>query len=613
MKLRFSISLKLLLLILPLVCIPIAIVGYLSIQASVERVNRLVRHEEMIKVKTTANKISDVFYYCRLDLKTISQLPVLEDYHIARSFRLEEEAGFIYENIVQLFKDFIGRAPYYHQIRYLDRDGRELVKVERDGAVTKWKNCKSTRYFQAASDLEPSEIYISDILHSPSWDGRVVYWGKAIYSGWNEFSGVVVIDLDYDKIIEIVKRIRVGEQGYAFLIDQQGRSIAHPQYEPYAFRMEDYPSSTLQDLIKKMMEGGSAWDEYSFQGEKKMAAFAPVPSLGWSLAATIPRDELRREAHAIQARVVQVVLGALLFSALAVSLLTYFLLHPVRSLVSATNRIAKGDLTQEIPVKTRDELGDLSLSFNHMIRNLARIQNELVRSEKLISLGRLSAGVAHEIRNPLNAMKGAIVHLQRRRKNDPLLQEYTQLVYEEIDRLNRFVTEFLYFARQSMPEKVPTDLNKIILYIQDLFGKQAWDKGIVLHNRLSPGLPCIDVDPHQMEQVLVNILINAMDAVPEKGEIVVSTRWLEGDGKSETTAWVRLSIHDNGVGISDEQLKNVFDPFFSTKETGTGLGLPLSLGIIKAHGGDLRITSRPGQGTTVIIELPLEAKEKAEG
>src|SRR3989339_1522816 len=109
MKLRFSISLKLLLLILPLVCLPIAIVGYSSIHASVERVNRLIRHEQMVEVRTSAQKINDVLYYCRLDLETISRLPVLEDYHIARSFRLDAEAEFNYENIINLFQDFIGR------------------------------------------------------------------------------------------------------------------------------------------------------------------------------------------------------------------------------------------------------------------------------------------------------------------------------------------------------------------------------------------------------------------------------------------------------------------------------------------------------------------------
>jgi two-component system NtrC family sensor kinase len=615
MKLRFSISLKLLLIILPLVCVPIAMVGYLSTKASADRVNRLVRHEEMIEVKTVANKINDVFYYCRLDLKTISSLPVLEDYHIARSFKLQAETEFIYENIIQLFKDFIMRAPYYHQIRYLDKQGQELVCVQKEGAVLSRQNQSGEAYFQGAAALKSDGIFISDVLHSPSWDGYVIYWAKPVYSSWKELSGVLVIDLDYGKIIDIVKQIRVGEQGYAFLIDHKGRLVAHPLFEPYTYTLDNYPTQTLRGLVHEMMSGRSEWGEYLFQDEKKMAAFAPIPNVGWSLAATIPSDELKREASAIQARVVQIVLVALALAVLGVSVLSYYLLRPVRNLVEATNRIAMGDLRQEIPIQSRDELGDLTRSFNRMVRNLSKTQNELVRSEKLISLGRLSAGVAHEIRNPLNAIKGAIVHLKRRRSEDPLIGEYAQLISEEIDRLNRFVTEFLYFAKQSTPQRVASDINHIILSTQSLFSKQAQERRIVFRNQLDPFLPKTYVDPQQIGQVLVNLLLNAMDAMPDGGSVTFSSGVDTSREDPEGSSMVQIHIRDNGVGIPKEHLQNVFDPFFSTKETGTGLGLPLSLGIVEAHGGTIRILSQ-GEGTRATVELPLalppakEPKEK---
>lgn len=611
MKLKFTISLKLLLIILPLVCVPIATVGYLSTKASADRVDRLVRHEEMIKVQTIANKIDDVFYYCRLDLKTISSLPVLEDYHIARSFKLEAETEFIYENIVELFKDFIMRAPYYHQIRYLDKRGEELVCVRREGVVPVHRNRGNEGYFRDAAALEPDGLHISDVLHSPSWEGYVIYWSKPIYSSWKELSGVLVIDLDYGEIIEIVKQIRVGEQGYAFLIDHKGRLAAHPFFEPYTYTLDNYPTQTLHDLVRQMMAGESEWGEYLFQDERKTAAFAPIPNVGWSLAATIPSGELKKEANAIQARVVQIVLVALALAILGVSLLSYYLLRPVRNLVQATNRIAMGDLRQEIPVHSRDELGDLTQSFNRMVRNWSRIQNELVRSEKLISLGRLSAGVAHEIRNPLNAIKGATVHLKRRRSEDPLIGEYGQLICEEIDRLNRVVTDFLHFARQSPPQKVASDINQIILTTQRFYAKQAQDKGIVFRNQLDPMLPRTYLDPQQLGQVIVNLLLNAMEAVPDGGVITFSSGMDGTRADREGPSLVQIHIRDSGVGIPKEHLDDVFDPFFSTKETGTGLGLPLSLGIVEAHGGTIQIMSQ-GQGTRATVELPLVLEPETE-
>lgn len=610
MKIRFTISLKLLIFILPLVCIPISAVGYFAIQESGERVNRLVRQEQRVAVKATANIISNIFTNCGIDLETISRLPILEDYRIARSFRLKAEAEFNHDNIVRLFHDFILRTPYYFQIRYIDHQGRELIKVRREGAVTKLADQREQPFFQNARHLKIMKIVSSEIIPIPN--GFLIHYAKPFYGGWKEFAGVIVIDLDFKKIIELVKNIHVGDRGYAFLIDQYGRNIAHPLLEPYQYTLETYPDPSLRELVIDMMAGKSGWKGYSFQGEKKVAAFEPVKGMGWSLAVTISTAEFTREAYALRNRVIQFVLIAIVFTIIGVSILSYFLLRPVRNLVIATNRIADGDLNQDIPVQSRDELGDLTRSFNRMMRNLSRIHDELVRSEKLISLGRLSAGVAHEIRNPLNAIKGAIIYLQRKRSEDPLIKDYTRLVLEEIDRLSQFVTEFLYFARQAKPKRLPTDLNKLIQSTQNLFKKHSEEKGITFHPILEKDLPIVFIDGNQIEQVLVNLFINAIEAMPGGGKLMILTRTFKEGEDPLHPSWIKIKVKDTGVGIPREHLKNIFDPFFSTKETGTGLGLPISLGIIEAHGGTLRITSQPGEGTRVTIKLPIMPEKENE-
>jgi signal transduction histidine kinase len=575
-----------------------------------ERVNRLVREEQRVAVKGTANKINDIFYYCRMDLETISRLPVLEDYHIARSFRLESEAEFNHDNIVKLFSDFISRTPYYFQIRYIDKHGQELIKVGREGLVKEMKNQEKQNFFIKARELAATDIYISDILESPVRGGFVIHCIKPIYSGWKEFAGVITIDLDYEKILNIVKVIQIGDRGYAFLVDQEGRNIAHPDFKPYYYNLGNYPDPSLKELVLEMMTGISGWKSYRFNGENKVAAFEPVKTMKWSLAVTIQSDELTKEANAIRNRVIQFVLIAIVFTIIGVSILSYYLLRPVRTLATATNRIANGDLSQEIPVHSRDELGDLTHSFNRMMKNLSRIHDELVRSEKLISLGRLSAGVAHEIRNPLNAMKGAVAYLQRKRSKDQLINEYTGVVSEEIDRLSQLVTEFLYFARQSKPDLVLTDLNELIASTLSLFEKEARTKNVKLNKLLSQEIPKILIDPKQIEQVLINLFINSMDAMPGGGELIVLTNVLKKDGLNSDPYMIQVTIEDIGEGIGSKNIKNIFDPFFSTKETGTGLGLPLSLGIIEAHGGSINVTSHLGSGTRVIIKLPINHEEK---
>lgn len=613
MKIVFPIYLKLLVFILPLVCLPIAILGFFSIQASEERVNRLVRHEQMVKVKAAAERIKEIFSGCRLDLETIAGLPVMEDYQIARSFRLEAETQFNREKIGRLLKDFITRSSFYDQIRILDNRGRELIKVKANGRPAFELGRARADLTDTLYKTAPNQIYVSDIFFSDRRNGYIMLWAIPVYSSWDEYLGGVIIDLDYEKIIQMINEIRVGDQGYAFVIDDQGRITGHPRYAPYEYTLETYPEPSLKELIQEMLTGTSGWKTYVHENTDKVAAFTPVAAMGWSMGVTIPLDEFGKEARAIKVRVIQVGAIVLICAVLGITLLAYYLLRPVRRLAAATKRIARGDLKHTIPVQTRDELGDLTRSFNHMVRNLSRIQQELVRSEKLISLGRLSAGVAHEIRNPLNAIKGAMVHMQRRRRQDPLVNEYTQLVSEEIDRLNTFVTEFLYFARQSKPKPEPTHLNRLIVATQKLFRKQASRLKIRFHNQLDPHLPELLVDTHQIERVIVNVLINAMDALPEGGDITFSTFVLKSRQPTHAPEWVRIEIRDTGMGIADEHLGAIFDPFFSTKEAGTGIGLPLSLSIVENHHGRMTVEPRQANGVRVTIELPVDPVESAPG
>jgi two-component system, NtrC family, sensor kinase len=611
MKIPFSITFKLLLFILPLVFLPIAIVGYLSYYASVERVSRLSRDEQMLQAEVAAAKINNIFQSCRTDLETIVRFPVITDYYLSMMYGLEKEIEPSRKKIEKLFRDFIVRSPYYYQIRFLDRDNREVVKVSADGTESRVSVHRTHSFFQHTRRTGKESLYISEITYSASRDGFVIHIAKLLESIMEKFAGSVVIDLDYDKVIDLVETIRVGEQGYAFMVDQLGRTIAHPQFKPYEYNLSKYPDPRLREFIIDMMAGETGWERYYYLGENA-AAYAPIPAMNWSLAVSISIEEFKREAKAIRTRIIQIVVATLFLVGLVVSVLSHNLLRPVRRLVIATERIAGGDLSQEIPVKSRDELGILTGSFNRMIVNLRDTQNELIRSGKLVALGRLSAGVAHEIRNPLNAMKGAIVHLKRRRPDDPLIQEYTQLILEEISRLNLFVTDFLYLARQSPPNPVPANINEMIRNIFTLFEEKLREKAISVAMSLDPSMPLLQIDPHQMEQVIVNLLINAMDAMSEGGNLEVSTTINRDDRQAVSRAKALIIIKDDGAGISREDLQNAFDPFFSNKEGGTGLGLPISLGIVESHGGLLNIRSRDDKGTTVIIELPMSEKHMAE-
>jgi two-component system NtrC family sensor kinase len=603
MRISFPISIKLLMIVLPLVFVPISIVGYLSYKASVESVTQLSRNQQMLQANAAAKKINTIFESCCADLETMAAL-LLDDlhskHHPPAAGKLEDHR----DKILKLFRHFRSRSPYYLEIHLLDAFGRGVLGPRSSSpdetAPTTVPSYRSVLYSQESS------CQVSKIKYSEAYQKYVLQFSKSVLYDDNAPPGQLVIDLDFDSIIEMVNTIRIGKHGFAFMVDQSGRTIAHPQYRPYEYDLTKYNDPRLRELVVDMLSGDSGWRTFFHFGEKA-AAFAPISATGYSLAVSIPIDEFKREARSLRATVLQMVIVMLLLAGLAVGIMSYLLLKPIRQLVLATDQIAGGDLRQEIPVKTGDELGTLTRSFNRMVRNLREIQTELIRSEKLISMGKVSAGVAHEIRNPLNAVKGAIVYLQMHLPDDPVIREYTHLMLTEINRLDKFVVDFLYFAKQSSPNLLPANLNELIQNTSNLLNEEFRTKAIHVKTHLDPTLPPVMIDPYQMEQVFLNVFVNAMDAMPNGGNLEVSTALKHRSQGTNQGSESIVTIRDEGVGISKKDLNSIFDPFFSTKETGTGLGLPISLGIVENHGGTIHVTSEEHMGTTVTIELPLEA------
>lgn len=604
MKKNISIFTKLLLIIIPLVCVPIILVGYISYNTSVKRITKLSKIEQTTKAKAAAAEINNILNSCKVDLELIVKLPVITDYYYSNLNNQNIEAEVSRNNIITLFSDIIGRSEFYYNIRFIDKKGRLAISVGRNDESNSLDTPDEDIFSHNTRWIGDKEMYVSDITHSQFRNGFVVYFIKPIINKDHQLVGEVVIDLDFEKIMGLVTSIRVGEQGYAFLVDSYGRTIAHPLFVPYEYNLSKYPYPRLREFVVNMLAGETGWKTYYYLGEKA-AAYAPIPSVNWSLAVTIPIEEFKKEAMDIRENVVQVVVVTLIITVIVITILAYNLLKPIKRMVAATERVAAGDLHHSLPVKSRDEIGTLTNSFNRMIKNLKDTQDELVRSEKFVSLGRLSAGVAHEIRNPLNAMKGAIVYLQRRKQHDPLILEYTQLILEEIDRLNRFVTEFLYFARQSVPNPIPTKLNNLITNTLNLFEERMREHGIKVNSSLDRSIPSLMLDRNQIEQVLMNLFINAMDAMPQGGTLEVKTSIIDEEPDMSGRRCVELVVSDSGEGISQENMKNIFDPFFSTKENGTGLGLPLSLGILENHGALLTVQSEEGAGAVIIVSFPV--------
>ncbi len=250
--------------------------------------------------------------------------------------------------------------------------------------------------------------------------------------------------------------------------------------------------------------------------------------------------------------------------------------------------------------KTRENLERAGAELAAAYKKLNDTFDQLRHADRLSLLGQLSAGIAHEIRNPLASIKGAVDILGEGMAGEDPKSEFARIAQKEVARLERLTSEILQFSKPAPPQKLEADPREIIDAACRLVSDQAHRQGIEIVRHLSEAKTAILVDPEQVKQVLINILINAIQAQALGGKITIT-------GKMESGDW-RISVEDNGPGISRDQLERIFEPFFTTRREGTGLGLSISDQLVKNNGGTIRASSEPGQGACFEVRFPAIAE-----
>lgn len=256
----------------------------------------------------------------------------------------------------------------------------------------------------------------------------------------------------------------------------------------------------------------------------------------------------------------------------------------------------------------RDADGNL-FGYVLLFKDLSEIRalrREIARNQRLASVGRLAAGVAHEIRNPLSSIKGLATYFKERYQDKLDDQQIANIMIQEVDRLNRVVGQLLDFARPIKISKKPISMQALIEDSLKLVERQASEKNIKIETRFPSQMDTVSVDPDRINQVLLNLYLNAIDSMDAGGRLAI--RIPNSEQKHNT----EIKIMDDGTGISQEDLAHIFDPYFTTKATGTGLGLAIVHNIVDAHGGKVMVESHPGRGTTFTIRLPLTHKDESD-
>jgi hypothetical protein len=472
------------------------------------------------------------------------------------------------------------------------------------------------------------------------------------------------------KEIQDFVRLYIKEKGFYDLVitDHELKVIASK-------KTELVDKSYSNDLMKKTIQSGEINTEVEKSGGflsthyKKLMLYSPLwihGKIGGGIQMEIPIGDVMTYLLKSQRMIlISLILDAIVLIAFGSFLLSRVLVKPLKDLLRLTQKISVGDFSQTIEVTSKNEIGQLIFSFNRMIerlrenqesinnhlkslelanKKLKQAQEELIRTEKLASIGRFAAGVAHEVGNPLGAILGYTSILEKNGIDREESKDYLKRIEKEIERINRIVRELLDFARPSKFEIRDIEVNKVIENTLSLLSHQKNFKNIETQLDLQPDLPVIKGDDSQLSQVFINIILNAIDAMPNGGNLRIQTDNLvvenlfggdfqllypprrKGDPMESDYSrlrkadpfsalltkfpkgdqWIKIRISDTGMGIEQENLERIFDPFFTTKEPdkGTGLGLSISLRIVESMGGEIRVESEVGKGSAFEIYFP---------
>ena len=365
------------------------------------------------------------------------------------------------------------------------------------------------------------------------------------------------------------------------------------------------------------------------------SAYEPILDLDGKVVGSLYVGMLGKPYTEIKRNVTLIFCGVLLFGSLVGLAVSGFigsrLSRPIRELQNLVKRFSAGEKDVQIAVTTRDEIGDLAGEFNTMtgklnqreaeIRELnselerkvsertaeleeknkllIKAKEDLVRAEKLAAVGELAAGVAHEINNPMAIIRGNAELLQMAIPATSPCREEADIIARQVGRVERIVASLLQFARRERRYLEKTNINRLLDEILGQVGHQVPLAGITVRKEFAPELAQVNGDDDQLRQVFTNLILNAVQAMPKGGTLTVAT---EEDIPAELCV---VTVSDSGIGIAPDNLQQIFNPFFTTKATGTGLGLSVSYGIVKDHGGSITVWSEEEKGTTFRVSFPL--------
>ncbi len=504
-----------------------------------------------------------------------------------------------------------------------------VVIADRHGAVMATSTPR-TPYLNGDRDwwreaFEQRTAYVSSIRHDPALNDYLFEVSVPILDeGHAKPVGVVGLVIRRDVLMNTILPIRIGETGHGMLLDTEGTPLICPVLPPTAHLIHEA-------LLTQLAQDRPLWlvaEDDAHGGRNSIVGAAPVRFAHQLSTASLDGEQwfafIRQQPEETYAPIYSllVTVGLIGFGLVIVLASLGFLVgrrivSPIlalrreadalrRNVATLPDSIPTRDGTARpasIDIRTGDEIEDLARTFEAMrsaleesLRTVKTQQEELIRREKLASVGQLLAALAHDLRNPLGVIRSSAQLVLEEQQAESVKQEVARYIIEEVDRLTHRINDFLRYARQKPPEPKPVLLRDLAEAALRQWNAQGSHESIALDTNFADALGPVHVDPDQVKEALVNLLINAREAMPHGGRLMVATRAAE-------QGQVEIEIADTGCGIAPAHLEHIFEPFSTTKEYGTGLGLTNVKRLIQENGGFLDVQSQEGTGSRFLIRF----------
>jgi two-component system NtrC family sensor kinase len=376
-----------------------------------------------------------------------------------------------------------------------------------------------------------------------------------------------------------------------------------------------------EDVYKNVLIEGNSLSKIEFAvRDWYITAYEPIKNISGKTIGILGLGVLESKYKGMERKALWIFI-VITFAGITVSVIiclafTNSIMRPINSLLLATRGLADGNIEQRVQLSNSpEEIAALGEAFNYMVSTVKerdeqlrqQAQEEIMKSERLAMVGQLAAGVAHEINNPLGGILLFSRLLLQKAPSEGIMRDNLERIEKDAKRCQSIVQGLLDFARQREPKVEILELNGVLEKTVDLFESQPLFHNIEIVKQYQPDLPVISADLAQIQQVFVNIIMNASDAMEGKGVLTIGTRSID------INDYVEISFTDTGNGIPPDELERIFEPFFTTKGVGhgTGLGLSISYGIVQRHGGTIKVSSRVGEGSTFVVILPKNKREEA--